>query len=268
MIKQVMNALTAAVRRLIENWRAVAVFLGLYLALLAVLFLFFTAREATIGQLLLTLVLGVVAPALFFVLQALGVTYVQGETTLSVMLRQAVREFWKLMIISLPVLLLAWLIIFLLSKLQTYVPVAPPPPPGQISPPKPPTPWQGILLTAFRFLLLYLALPLAAVHLWIATTREGLGAALKGIGRVLARAFTPRAVLIYVLGLVIFGLIPYLLLFARTPAKNPWVEIGLLGARLVLALALILFGWVITLGALAELTSGTAGRAEMKPEQV
>lgn len=110
-----------------------------------------------------------------------------------------------------------------------------------------------------RFLLLCIALPLATIHLWISTAHEGLRAALKGIGRTLARAFAPRAVLAYAIGLVIFGVVPYFLLFTRTPTKNAWVEIGLLSARLVLALLFALLGWVITLGALAKMTLGRRG---------
>ena len=89
--------------------------------------------------------------------------------------------------------------------------------------------------------------PFAAIQLWIATTREGLGAALKGIGRAVARAFAPRSVLIYAVGLLIFGVTPYFLIFTRMPVSNWWVEVGLLAARLALALIFVLFGWVMQL---------------------
>lgn len=255
MIRSVLGAMATATSRLLRNWRTLAVFLGLYAALLAVLYLFVVTREASLGQVLFTLTLATLAPGLFFLLQALGVSYTQSEGGLGALLRRALRDSWKLIVISLPLLLLAGLAIYLLGKLQAYALAAPPPPPR---PPArnaaPSLPWLRVTFTTLRFLLLCIAFPLATIHLWIATAQEGLGAALQGVGPNLARAFAPRAVLAYAMGLVIFGVVPYFLLFTRTPAQNAWVEIGLLGARLALALLLALLGWVITLGALAKMT--------------
>jgi hypothetical protein len=275
MLKNVMNSITTAARHLLRNWRAIVVFLGLYLALLAALYFFVVIREANIWQVLLTLLLAIVAPVLFFVLQAMGVSYTQDGTGVGVLLLRSLRECWKLIVISVPIVLLAWLIIYLLGKLETNMlggirdaaQAATAVPRSAARTSEQPGRWMEIAITALRFLLLGIALPLAAIHLWIATAREGLGAALKGAGRAVVRAFAPRAVLTYAVGLVIFGVIPYFLIFTRTPVGNWWVEGGLLGARLVLALMFVLFGWIITLGALTESITGSTGNTGMKSEQ-
>ena len=52
--------------------------LGAYAGLLTVVYLFVSTREATIPQLVLTLAVVVAAPVLFFVLQAISVSYTNG----------------------------------------------------------------------------------------------------------------------------------------------------------------------------------------------
>jgi len=263
MIKDVINATVAAARSLLRNWRALIIFFGLYILLLVVSYLFLVTREASIWQVLLTFLLAIAAPVIFFIIQAMGVSYSQRGDGAGALLRRSLGNCWKLILISLPIILIAWLFIYLLGRIQPDVTTAvseaaravptPPRPPARA--PQQSIQWQAVLITTLRFLLLYIALPLAAIHLWIATSREGIIAALKGAGRILARAFAPRAVLIYVAGLIIFALIPYLLIFTRTPSKNAWLEIALLGARLALALVFILFGWVVTLGALSGIAT-------------
>ena len=266
MIRNALNSIATAARNLLRNWRALVVFLVLYLALLAAIYFFVETHEATILQLLLNLILAIIAPALFFVLQAMGVSYMQAEAKLGALLRQAWREWWKLIVISVPIMLLAWLVIYLFGKLEGDVlgavrdaarsTTTAPRPSNRAA--EPPGRWLEISLTALRCLLLYIALPLAAIHLWIATARDGLGQAFKGIARVVIRAFAPRAVLIYAVGLVIFGVIPYFLISKRTPFGGAWVDMGLLSARLALAFVFIVFGWVMTLGALTNISAESA----------
>ena len=267
MLKNVMNSIAAAVRGLLRNWRAVVAFLGLYLALLLALYFFVVTREASILQILLTLVLAIAAPILFFVLQAMGVSYTSDGTGIGALLRRSLRECWKLILISVPIILLAWLIVYLLSKLEINmlggIRDAARVPRSAARTSEMPGRWLEITFTTLRFLLLGIVLPLAAIHLWIVTTREGLVAALKGAGRAVMRAFAPRAVLIYAIGLVIFGVIPYFLIFTRTAVGNWWIEIGLLSARLALALIFVLFGWVITLGALTEMNREKQGESQV-----
>jgi hypothetical protein len=106
-------------------------------------------------------------------------------------------------------------------------------------------------ISCIRYLAFGLVLPLATIHLWLATVREGLWPAVRKIGTHLARAFAPQSVLIYIVGFLIFGLLPYLLLFKTTPTNKAWLEVALLVARLAAVFALTLFGWVITVWALS-----------------
>jgi hypothetical protein len=102
-------------------------------------------------------------------------------------------------------------------------------------------------------------LPLVAAHLWLSAARVGLKATLKGFHRVLGRAFAPRSVLVYAVGLFLFGLMPYFVLFTRTSFTNGWTEVALFGLRLALTFVLTLVGWVVTLGALARVTPPEVG---------
>jgi hypothetical protein len=85
----------------------------------------------------------------------------------------------------------------------------------------------------------------------LATTREGLGSAVKKVGGIIGRAFSPQSVLIYVVGFIVFGVIPYFILFKSTPTSRAWLEISLLVTRLAAVFALTLLGWVITVKALS-----------------
>jgi hypothetical protein len=190
-------------------------------------------------QVLLTFVVAVIAPLLFFVIQALSVSYTTGETRIGELLRHALKSSWKLLLVSLPLLLLAWLMAYALDRIFS----------SEVST------WTERILGATRLLLFYIALPLVAIHLWITANREGLGAALKGAGRSLARALSLRSLLTYLTGFVLFAVIPYFLFFTRTSSKNAWLEMSLLGARVALGLVIVFFGWVLTVGALAKISS-------------
>jgi hypothetical protein len=206
-----------------------------------------------------------IVPALFFILQAMGISYTRHTRQPHALLSHAFKNFWKLMLVSLPLILLAWLLTYIFGKLQT--------PPANIHPhpqawPMPagwpmPTPrasrnrapsleWSALLLTALRCWFYGLALPLAAIQLWIAVAREGLRPAFKRAGQIIGQAFAPQSVLIYTIGSIIFGILPCVLIFTRTPAESAGLEFALLIARIVISLACVLFGWIIMLGALAE----------------
>jgi hypothetical protein len=127
-----------------------------------------------------------------------------------------------------------------------------------------PVDWKLALLSTVRYLTFGLLLPLAAIHLWIATAREGLLGAIKRLPKHLARAFAPRSVLIYIAGFLVFGVVPYFLLFKTTTTKHAWIELSLLVVRLVVVFALTLFGWAITVRALGE--SATKPQYELANE--
>lgn len=259
MIKRVFSAIGTAARSLVRNWRALTIFLLVYMMLLAAVYSFFAIREASLLQVLLTLALPVAAVVLFFMFQTMGVTYTKSGLTTGSLVRGALHDFWKLMLVTAPLILLGWLIVFLFGQIEigAAAEVTQATRSRQAAPiPRPPTDWRMVVLSSLEYLILCAALPLVAAQLWIATAREGLMQTLKSAGRKLLRAFSPPAVLIYAVGAVVFGLIPYLLVFTKTSSESAWVDLTLLGVRLGLAALFTLFGWVITLGALAEISSG------------
>jgi hypothetical protein len=131
--------------------------------------------------------------------------------------------------------------------------------------PKPPVRWAYVFYSALRLLLLGVFLPLVAVHLWIATVRDGLGGALRGVHRVVARAFSARAVFTYAVGMIVFALVPYFLIIKRTSAGAGWLELSLISARLLAAFALTLFGFAVTTAALARHDGPNADPSPARP---
>jgi len=262
MIKNVFNAIATSIRGLLRKWPALLLILVVYAALLGSVYLFFSTSVGTVGQVALTFVLPVAALVLFFVLQTMAARF-GVEPRAPRLLGCSLRDFWSLLLISIPIVLLGWLIVVLTMHVEdSFKPAVQqaarnlparlknlPRPAAQA------VPWQVTLATTVANVLLVVALPLAAIHLWIRTAREGLKSAIKSSARLIAGAFAPRSVLIYALGLLMFAAVPYFLVFTRTPAGNAWVEAGLLVARLVLAALFSLIGWVVTVGALAELKS-------------
>ena len=263
MIKNSLIAIGTAARALVRGWGALLLLLALYAALLASVYLFFAMKEATVWQLTLTALLAVLAPLLFFILQAATVNFAQGATRPLLLVRRALEDFWKVLLVSLPLIALAVLLVYLLDKLQARFPVAALATPRAALPPlaaraaPPPMGWQDAVLPSLRLLLLGVLLPLIAVQLWLSIAHQGLWATLKRSPRVLARAFAPQAVLVYAIGLFVFGLMPYFIIFTRTPVKSAWGELILFGLRLALAFLFTLLGWAITLGALVRVSPGT-----------
>ena len=259
-----LKAMGRAARRLFGNWRALFVLLFLYAALLASLYFFIAVREASLWQVLATFLLAALALALFFIIQTIGVRYVEPEATTRELLRWSVRDFWKLLVIIVPLLLLAWLVAYLFGKFQVNVPAAiseagragAEAGAARARSAAEAFSWKEVVLTTLRSLILYLVLPLIAIHLWIAVARQGLSEVLRNIKRVLFSALNPGAVLVYAIGFVFFVVIPYLLITVNFYwGSTAWREISLLGGRLLVASLFIFFGWLVTLGALSIVNS-------------
>ena len=263
MLKRILQALASASRELFRRWGAVLILLMLYLAMLGAIYLFFVTREATIGQLILSLLLALAVPILFLVIQTMAARYSAGEGRALALLGGSLRDFWKLLVISLPLIIIAVLAVYLFGKFGTTAPAATVreavralPAPPRAAPTKPqPVHWQSVALTTLQYLLFLLMFPLAAIHLWIATARDGLKQAFKGFARILARAFAPQAVVTYAIGFVLFAVVPYFLIVTKTSAASAWLDITLLALRLVLAVLLSLIGWVVTIAALGRLST-------------
>src|SRR4051812_42004201 len=76
---QGLRATGRATRRLFGNWRALFILLLLYAALIASLYFFIAVREASIWQVLATFLLAIIAPVLFFIIQTIGIRYVEDD---------------------------------------------------------------------------------------------------------------------------------------------------------------------------------------------
>lgn len=258
MLTESFQSIASATRQLVRNWSAMIVLAGLYASLIAALYLFASIREASAGQVVLSLVLGITAPFLFFVLQTAGVSQTR-DVTVGWLLRDILRNSWKVLAISVPLIALAVLLIYLLGKVQSYLgtdgrelsDVAVQYQLTASGGEQPALKWSQVTLDAARYLVFGFVLPLVAIHLWVASVGSDLLATVKATRNLIVRAFAPHSVLIYAAGWVVFGVIPYLLLFKSTPASRAWLEIALFGVRLLLVFLLTLFGWVITMSALA-----------------
>lgn len=258
-MKDALTAIGTSARELFRKPGALALCMLLYAALLAAVYLFFSTKESTPALLALTGLLALAAPLAFFLLQAAAVHFAAAEG-FGPLLRRALRDFWKLLLVSLPVVALAVLLFYLLDKLQARYPVNEAPaaattyvPYPRTAPPRPAA-WQEIVFPAVRLLLLGVVLPLLGLGLWLAVAREGLKATLRSVHRVVARALAPRSVVVYAAGLLTFGIVPYVLIFTRTQVESAWGELLIFGFRLALAFVFTLGGWLVTASALARTT--------------
>lgn len=272
MLFDTLQSIKLATRNVFSNWRAILPFAVVYLSLLAVLYSFVVIREANLFQVTMTFALAIVAPLLFFVLQAMianASAEESGELRFGPLVKRSLGSFWKLIVITLPLIAVAILLAYLLAKLQTRLGTSGTDEAAEIQrrmsttsagDASKPIDWKVSLLSTIRYLIFGLFLPLAAIHFWLATAREGLVATVKKILRLFGRAFAPQSVLIYILGFIVFAVIPYFLLFRTTPTKYGWLEIFLLVARLAVVFAFTLFGWVITVKALSLMPTQSQSR--------
>lgn len=267
MLKQTLQSIAAAVRNVFSSWRSVLLIAIVYAALLAAVYSFVVVREASMLQVVLTFGLALIAPLLFFWLQSLIIGGIANENRQSVvsLLKRSLANTWKIIVVSLPLIALAILIGYLLMKAQTRwggtLPAEATEFPRRATSAArdaaQPVNWKTAGLSTLRYLMFGLVLPLAAIHVWLVTARDGLGAAVKRVGGTISRAFSPQSVLIYVVGFIVFGVIPYFILFKSTNSSRAWLDVSLFGTRLAIVFALTLLGWVITVKALSLLRDST-----------
>jgi len=249
----------STIKSTLMNLPALAVFALVYALLLAAFFKFIWTREATVWQVFITYALMVLIPALFFIYQAAMIGRVRDQKfRWGVILIDALKFF----VTTIPILLLAWLLSYLLNKWQLRYPApALPSLPIASGPPTPqPIHWPSLVFATLRFLLMGVVLPLTTIHLWIAVaggevrTLFAGGAApfFKRIGAALTRAFASEAVLIYALGLLIFLVIPYAILFVPFTPKGNKTDFLFFILRLLLTFIFSLIGWVVTISALTR----------------
>ena len=282
MTKDVLSAIGSAMRGLLRDWPAFVALAVLYAALVSACGLFITTREATTWQVFLTFALAAVVPLLLFVVLAGCAYYAAGERRAVPLVVRALKGFWKVLLLAVPVLALAVLTVWGMNKLEARVRHDPAAEARETftqedamnvpdnsadsgesaaAQRKPKVRWAYVFYWSLRLLLLGLVLPLLAAHLWLAAAREGFGAALRRFHRIVARAFSPRSVFIYAVGMILFALLPYFLITKGGALGTGWLEVALFSARVGLALLLTLFGWVVTMTALARTFYGDAPAA-------
>jgi hypothetical protein len=252
----------STIARTFANTGALLVFAIIYAFLLVASYIFISIREATIWQVLVTYALMLLIPIGFFTLQA---SIINRALDQKFRWRVILIDALKFLAVVIPLVLLAWLLFYLLNKLSARYPApvveAPPPPVNQPVPPTSPAlHWPSLIFTTLRFVLLGVAFPLAAIHLWIAVAggefrglfRDGAKSFFKRIGSALARAFSSDSVFIYGLGLIVFFVLPYVILVPTFTVSGNKREFAVFGLRLLLAFLFSLVGWVSTLTALTR----------------
>ena len=260
MITTTLKAWLSSAKNLLSNFRTLLLFVILYALLLVTFYIFVSTREATVWQVLVTYVLLILIPALFFVLQA---AIIDSARDLKFSWKRILRHAFKIFVVTIPVLLVGWALWYLVNKIAGRWP-APTLPPLALdakSPKPAPMHWPTLLIATFRFVLFGVALPLAAIHLWIEVTARDVRATFAGgakpffkrIGDAMARAFSSESVFTYGLGLIAFALIPYALLFIPLTIKGNKTDFAVFIVRLLLAFAFTLCGWVVTLMTLVRL---------------
>jgi len=255
-----------SVRTLATSPRTLAILAALYALLLATLYGFISTREATLWQVTITFVFLVLIPLEFFVLQA---AILQHARLQKFHWAQILRDAIKLAVVTIPIILLGFAISYLLNKWQVRH-LAPEPaltlPSAKAPSAAPPLHWPTVLFATARLLILGIVLPLAAIQLWIEVTARdvrssfaaGVKTVLQRVGNALARAFQFDSVLTYALGLIIFVLVPYAILFLRIPVKGTKTDFAVFIVRLLFVYLFTLIGWVVTLITLAKIEPSPA----------
>lgn len=252
-------------KSLLTNPLALAIFAVLYAVLLATLYGFISIREATVWQVMVTMFFLVLIPIEFFVLQAGILQHARAD---KFGWAQLMRDAIKLAVVTIPIILLGYALFYLLNKWQAHF-LAPtsaslPITPGPAKPPS--LHWPTVLFATLRCLLLGLALPLATIHLWIEVAARDVRASLSGgaktvlkrIGNAFARALSFDSVLIYALGLIVFVLVPYAILFVPKKFMGTKTDFAVFIFRLVLVFVFTLIGWIATLTTLAKTNTETS----------
>lgn len=255
----------STIKTTLTSLPALAIYALIYALLLATFFKFIWTREATVWQVMVTYSFMVLIPAEFFIFQAAIIDRVRdGKFRWRIILIDAVKFF----VLTIPVLLIGWLVNYLLNKWQLRYPppVVPNLPIASAPPPLLPIHWPSLIFATLRFVLLGVGLPLATIHFWIAFAGGEIRALFAGgaapffkrFGTAFTRAFAAESVLIYALGLFVFFMIPYAILFIPITVRGNKTDFALFIIRLLATFVFSLIGWVVTISALTRKSLGTA----------
>src|SRR5437764_2246787 len=116
MTKNVLAALGAALRALLGHIPALFVLGVLYALFIAACYFFVTTREATAVQVIFTFVIAVAIPVLFCALQAGCAAFAVGADTPGATLRAAGKNCWKVLLVSLPLVVVIVVGVWTLNK--------------------------------------------------------------------------------------------------------------------------------------------------------
>lgn len=227
MFFEAIKAEVAAVRLLFRNRAMLLLAVLLYGALLFAGYLFVSTREATVTQLVVTAALIAITPALFVALVAVSVNYEHGLEG-----RKITADCLRIVAVSVPLVVVTAVLVYGLGKFES----------------------QLTTVVATRYLLAGVVAPLIAIQLWIAASRDGLGSTFRGLRQIAVRALGPQSLFVYGVGLLLFAVAPYFLIFHTAQFERAWLEVALLTIRLLLSAVLILFGWVTTISTLSLLS--------------
>ncbi|MDX6614646.1 MAG: hypothetical protein QOD75_3832 [Blastocatellia bacterium] len=244
MLKPTIQTMLAAAKRLWQQPGMLAVFATLYAVLLAMLYAFAMVSEATFAQVLLTLLLMLAASLEFMMLQAAIIDNAQNG---AINWPRILRNSLRLAKVTLPVIIFSVALFLGLNRWESGFAAPSASPQGLHLP--------ALLFSTLRWLLFGITLPLATIHLWLHTTGQigGEKTSILRRGRtVLSSAFTPASVFTYTIGLVLFALVPYAILFLQLPLKGARTDFPILIGRLVLVFLTTLCGWVLTVTASAQ----------------
>jgi len=119
MLSQTFQSIAQATRTVFRSWKPLLLTAVVYAALLAAIYSFLAVREASVVQVVTTFALAIVAPLLFFLLQAMITGGIEPDQSVGSFLGRSFVNLWKLLLITLPLIALAVLILYLLNKAQT-----------------------------------------------------------------------------------------------------------------------------------------------------
>jgi len=119
MYKNAMGSILKTTQELFTDRDSLAIFAGLYVLLLATLYGFIVTREATVVQILLTLLFLAAAPLIFFLLQAAIIGHAR---TGRIEWQKALRDSTKFALVALPVIFVGLGFMWLLNRWQRHFP--------------------------------------------------------------------------------------------------------------------------------------------------
>src|SRR6266550_401256 len=105
MLTETFSSIVTAVRKVFANWRSLLLVAIVYVALLVALYFFVAVREASVAQVVLTFGLALLAPILFFMLQAMianGFSDAVEPVSAGLVAKRSLTGFWKFIVITLP----------------------------------------------------------------------------------------------------------------------------------------------------------------------